>query len=473
MKKASSEEEYKKVAADFRGISGYSDADTLADQCLEKAETCRKNEIYNTARGQKNKATVESLETAIQIFGKISGWKDADEQINICRHEIEKIKDRLEAERVEKERQQKLRQIAAKKAAKKRKIIISIVAILAVASVIAFFLLTKVVIPNSKYNAAMNLYNEGKYEEAISSFEALGGYKDSAELIYNCKQVILEREYDVATELLNSEKYDDALSAFMALDGYRDSSDQITKCELAIKDIIYTRAVNYYNEENYNEALVEFESLGEYKDSTDKAAECLSMVRRKKFIGSTIIFGHYEQDNNTSNGKEEIEWIIFDVEDGKALIVSKYALDCRPYNNTSSVTTWKECGVRKWLNETFYNVAFDADQKEKIFATDLNKYSKAYTSDKVFLLGYDQLTIKSDNMDKNIYMCQGTAYCYANGAAKDANGNCRWWLRKDASNPSNRAPFVNSAGKVVTNGNLVHYETGAVRPALWIEFSTQ
>ena len=35
-------------------------------------------------------------------------------------------------------------------------------------------------------------------------------------------------------------------------------------------------------------------------------------------VGDTIFFGEYEQDNNLSNGKEEIEWIVLAKENNKA-----------------------------------------------------------------------------------------------------------------------------------------------------------
>ena len=43
-----------------------------------------------------------------------------------------------------------------------------------------------------------------------------------------------------------------------------------------------------------------------------------------------ITFGTYEQDNDTSNGAEPIEWEVPDVKGGKALVISKYILDAKP-----------------------------------------------------------------------------------------------------------------------------------------------
>ena len=49
-------------------------------------------------------------------------------------------------------------------------------------------------------------------------------------------------------------------------------------------------------------------------------------------IGDYVTFGTYEQDNNLKNGAEAIEWQVLDKKDCKVLLLSKYALDAKPYN---------------------------------------------------------------------------------------------------------------------------------------------
>ena len=44
-------------------------------------------------------------------------------------------------------------------------------------------------------------------------------------------------------------------------------------------------------------------------------------------IGETVYFGHYEQDNNLSNGKEPIEWIVLDVQNGKSFLLTIVSLE--------------------------------------------------------------------------------------------------------------------------------------------------
>ena len=57
-------------------------------------------------------------------------------------------------------------------------------------------------------------------------------------------------------------------------------------------------------------------------------------------VGDIITFGSYEQDNNTLNGKENIEWLVLAKEDDRILVTSKYALDCQQYNTEYTGVTW-------------------------------------------------------------------------------------------------------------------------------------
>ena len=491
MNAANTESAYKAAAGMFKSVSGFQDADALAEQCLEKAEICRKDAIYASARTEQANYSIVRCESAIRLYESISGWKDADEQITACQRKIEEIKAKeeaikakAEALRLERERQAEQRRIAAEKAAKKRKKIAAIVTPIVVACIAFLIVLTTVIIPSGKYNSALDLYNAGKYDEAITAFKALNGYKDSETQITKCETAIKDEKYNSAADLYNAGKYDEAITAFKALNGHKDSETQITKCETAIKDEKYNSAVDLYNAQKYEDAYKAFYSLN-YKDSADKAAECL-FVKQKAGLanvkaGSTIKFGFYEQDNNTSNGKEEIEWKVLAVEGNKALIISQYALDCQEYYRgyLSTDTTWEECTLRTWLNGTFYNAAFGA-YHQKIIASstvtadknpEYNDISPGNnTTDKVFLLSITEVNkyFSSDSARQ----CRGTAYCYAQDAYKDRkNGNCLWWLRSPGKF-SYYAAYVADDGYVSCYGNYNSNDDKAVRPALWINLGS-
>ena len=83
--------------------------------------------------------------------------------------------------------------------------------------------------------------------------------------------------------------------------------------------------------------------------------------------GDIFTFGSYEQDNDTSNGKEPIEWIVLSKNDKEMLVLSRYALDHKPYNEEFvDKITWEECTLRKWINDDFYNAAFNKTEKNLI-----------------------------------------------------------------------------------------------------------
>ena len=401
MNSASTEDSYKSAAGLFKSIGEYNDSAVLAEECLANAEVARKDEIFAQGIAEMKKDSysyqeaIDSYQKAINIFKGISGWENADEKVNECLQKIEKIKEKQEAERLQAEEER----IRDEQNAKKRKKAIGIVA-LAVCVCTAFIvLLTNVIIPNGKYNAALKLYNDGKYDEAIDAFNEINGYKDS--------DVWIEKSY-----------------------------------------------IGKYGEEKYK------------------------IIKNTK-IGQSYIFGSYEQDNNTTNGKEQIEWIVIDKKGDEVLLISKYALDCKKYNNSYTSVTWESCSLRSWLNNEFYNSAFSSADRSKIKTTlvtaDKNpSYSTNpgnYTNDKVFLLSITEAEKYFKTDEERV--CAPTAYAKANGAYTSSsytvNGKatCWWWLRSPGGSQGHAASVLNDGGVYYTGYN-VNSDNDCVRPALWI-----
>ena len=70
---------------------------------------------------------------------------------------------------------------------------------------------------------------------------------------------------------------------------------------------------------------------------------------------------------------DKIEWIVLEIdkENKKALLFSKYILDMHAFDKKSDNITWENSEIRRWLNEDFYNEAFDEKEKERILETEL------------------------------------------------------------------------------------------------------
>lgn len=270
---------------------------------------------------------------------------------------------------------------------------------------------------------------------------------------------IQEQKYLNAISLLSEGKYEEALSIFVALDGYKESEQKITECNDAIAEEKYSEAIALANEGKYKDAILLFDEVGDYKDAAE--------LRRKYALlaceaGDVIIFGAYEQDNNLDNGAESIEWIVLKREGNKALVISKYCLEQMPFNNTLAPVTWENCTVRKWLNNDFFNTAFSADEKTSILISNISYPDDAdheepakTTTDRIFLLSENEALIYFDSDSERA--ARTTEYV---GAL-----HCYWILRTNGS--------VSNVAHVDTSGHVGYYENvdreWYIRPAMWIE----
>lgn len=206
-------------------------------------------------------------------------------------------------------------------------------------------------------------------------------------------------------------------------------------------------------------------------------------------IGEYLTFGTFEQDNDTSNGKEDIEWLVLDVKDDKALVISKHGLVAMPFNETYEATTWENCTLREWLNSDFINTAFTAGVKSQITETlvvaeDNENWGTDGgndTNDRVFILSISEAELYfSADSDRT---CKPTAYAVAQGAHEfeyessihkealsSCDGNGWWWLRTPYAE-QDEASAVGTDGSVSDGGSTVSRSYGVVRPAFWINIT--
>lgn len=205
--------------------------------------------------------------------------------------------------------------------------------------------------------------------------------------------------------------------------------------------------------------------------------------------GDYITFGAFEQDNNTSNGAEPIEWRVLSNDGSELYILSKYVL----YGTQTSFsedfyapTTWETCKFRKWLNGDFYREAFTEVEKSVIKETEI-KGSNNDTIDKIFLpsvedvcnieYGFNGDILAHDEARKGV----PTEYASENDAGRadkthnsgDAFKNeeglytCNWWLRTQGNSEFSLVN-VDYFGAVNERGNDLGYIFG-IRPALIIK----
>ena len=81
-------------------------------------------------------------------------------------------------------------------------------------------------------------------------------------------------------------------------------------------------------------------------------------------VGSIVTCGHYKQDNSMGSAGEPIEWIVlaYDSASGKSLLLSRYCPDAHRFN-ADTYRGWDKSETRSWLNGTFLNNAFTAEEQ--------------------------------------------------------------------------------------------------------------
>ncbi len=209
--------------------------------------------------------------------------------------------------------------------------IISIAALLSLAIVF-------IVIPNSKYNRALELYNGQKYEEALNTFKELGNYKDSINKIDEISGKIQDEKYMLAEE--------------------------------------------NYKSQNYAEAMKLYEELEDYKNSKDR----IEQIYNRLADGDEIYFGTYKG--------EIIPWKILKTEQDRMLLITENTVENVAFNDDVKNITYENSTIREWLNSDFLK-DFSDGQKERILDKTKN------SDDGVFILSKEEYEEYSKNVSLN------------------------------------------------------------------------
>ena len=459
-------EEAEKV---YGGLAFFKDSLTRYGACGERIKEIKSEQSRRAA--EKKEATYQQALTleqsgdyagAIKLYQNIKGYKDSTERIQICQTAI--LDGKYDAA------------LALMEAGKYSEAITAFKAIKTHRDSAKKIKECETAILDGKYDAAVALMEAGKYSEAITAFKAIKTHRDSAEKIKECETAILDGKYNAALALMEEGKYSEAITAFNAIKNHKDSVKKIEECENAILDGKYDAAVALMNEGKYIEAITAFKEIKEHRDSATKITECKDAALYNADVGDFIIFGLFEQDDNTTNGKEDIEWLVLAKEKNRLLVISRCSLYSEPYETVKEEATWETCWPRKLLNDYFFEQAFSDTEKAIIptvtVTADKNPKYKANpgkaTKDKVFLLSIVEA--------EKYFQTDSERQC------KSIKGYaCSWWLRSPGNNDGwdvDLAAVVREAGDIYYHGHIVNNKrwgssiNRGVRPALWIDLAT-
>lgn len=238
---------------------------------------------------------------------------------------------------------------------------------------------------------------------------------------------------------------------------YREKEEEQTR-HYSVKSLMRDIEKLQKRELLLEQKIANYESrIEELEKKIDNFQNYFDQQKSNASIGDTISFGRYND--------EKIEWIILDEkEDGSKLLLSKYILFDKEYNEFSTSVTWEICTLRNWLNNDFFKESFTSSEKSKIQKKHvINKDNEMYgtaggndTNDNVFLLSIEE-AYKYFNTDEERI-----------ARSLDDYDTWGYWLRSPGSD-SYSAAFVYYGGVILEDGSAVDSDYRWVRPALWVK----
>ena len=275
------------------------------------------------------------------------------------------------------------------------------------------------------YQDAVQLANDGKYADALAAFDALGDYEDSADY--------REKFYQEAQEAFQAQDYAKAHALWTALDGYKESLDELDNLKY------------YYLE-----------------------------------IGDTVEEGNYNGD--------PILWRVIGKDGDRVLLITEYVIDAKAFNDWAANVTWESCTLRAYLNEeehphpqygwdmpisghmhfmsgaAGYFVPLDtycASSENPHYAVP----GGSATTDTFFLLSYEE--VRKYMPTEESRRAYPTPRALSNGIRTDEQGYASWWLRTPGVSAAYTCNIFYN-GEIMTGGTRVQREYRGLRPAVWV-----
>ena len=187
-------------------------------------------------------------------------------------------------------------------------------------------------------------------------------------------------------------------------------------------------------------------------------------------IGSTIKFGRYN-------------WLILDIVENRAKIISLEILEKRQYHDTDTPITWASSNIRSYLNNDFYD-SFNDDEKARIIATTINNEDNLWfginagppTDDNIFLLSISEVVKYLGDSEQLIERPRNARIIndqYNEKRIASYNEAASWWWLRSPGSFGFRAARVDSDGSIDMSSNHIYDTDGGIRPAMWFFLNTE
>lgn len=198
-------------------------------------------------------------------------------------------------------------------------------------------------------------------------------------------------------------------------------------------------------------------------------------------VGKTVLFGQYQQDK-ISDVSRDIEWIVLKREEDRVLLFSVLGLDTQQYNKSKGATSWELCSVREWLNGSFYDAAFNDEEKTRILYSPIKQDDNPGdssceqgpdTEDYVFLLSaveYTELVYDAGNIAEEYRPGKPTSRIKKNVDIYGPEQYC-WSLLRTSASDNKNISSITAYGEIDYYSREAQESGGLIRPAIWVSIN--
>lgn len=171
--------------------------------------------------------------------------------------------------------------------------------------------------------------------------------------------------------------HEKAYKMFLRLKDYKDSEERYL-------DNRYKHGCEKLKDKDYEGAKKAFRAIPDYEDSGKKLVDAEIAIIKDTKVHGDVLFG-------------EAHWIVAEKKKDKVFLIKTKPTNGLAYNTTDNKVTWKTCDLREFLNGSYMDDLFnkymkDRIIKKKVVVKDNKKFGTkgSTTTDKLYLLNNDQ-----------------------------------------------------------------------------------
>ena len=287
---------------------------------------------------------------------------------------------------------------------------------------------------------------------------------------YNTERIAWYDDGTAAWWWLRSMGHTSKFAAAVTHSGRLEVGGYFVQEELGVRPVIWVQMTNTQDDGGDDEGVVDDEDVDDHEDVDD---------------GEDVVDQELVTDlTNLVAGQDNVKfgnfvWRVLDVQDGKALLLTKDIVEKRPYHKSCTKISWADCDIREYLNDPFITLNFSEDERAKIIETTINNPDNEWfgtegcedTQDKVFLLSIAEVVKYFGDSGQLYYGNQESEYFiddeYNEARIATFEGTAEWWFTRSPGAEDGRAGDISDVGPLIVYGDCCNAGHG-MRPALWV-----